>query len=68
MVDVIYLLSIVISDDEKYQLCYNIAHGINTYEGVISVKCFIDKGNPYEPIEISVPLKSIYEIESIESR
>jgi len=67
-VDVIYLQNLMVSDAEKRVLCYNIEHGINTTDGLISVKCFIDNGNPLEPIEISLPLKNIYEIESIELR
>ena len=68
LVDTIYILSVVISDDEKIHLCHNIANNVNTNDGMISIKCFIDKGNPFEPIEISVPLESIYEIESVESK
>ena len=62
----IYIKSLVLSDSERLTLYSNIANGINTIEGEIVVSCFIDGGNPVEPIQLSISLDNINEIESIE--
>lgn len=67
-VDVIYILSLHVSDIEIKKLTYNIANSISTYNGDISVKCFFNHGNPLESIIVQLPLNSINEIESMEDK
>ena len=65
-VHIVYILSVVISDSEFEILRSNIENSINTTSGIIKVLCFIEGGNPYEPLKVNISLEDIYEIESIE--
>ena len=59
-------MSLVLSDSERLTLYSNIANGINTIDGEIGVLCFIDGGNPFEPIHLFISLDNINEVESVE--
>lgn len=66
LVDVVYILNLVISELEYKRLLFNIENSINTINGNITVLCFLEKGNPYDPLKLTIPLNHISEIESIE--
>lgn len=68
LVDALYLLDLTLSDAESKELQLNIQNSINTFNGTIKALCFIDQGNPLEPLSIEIPLENIYELESCESK